>query len=88
MRLRPGRIRGQVPKVGPDQPAVVLFTSGSEKAPKAVPLTHENLLSNQARQLDRPGTDPQGFRAGLSAGVPQFRPDGDRVDAPVGRRAR
>ena len=28
-------------------PAVVLFTSGSEKAPKAVPLTHTNILSNQ-----------------------------------------
>jgi long-chain-fatty-acid--[acyl-carrier-protein] ligase len=30
----------------PQQPAVVLFTSGSEKAPKAVPLTHANVLSN------------------------------------------
>lgn len=26
--------------------AVVLFTSGSEKAPKAVPLTHRNIMSN------------------------------------------
>jgi long-chain-fatty-acid--[acyl-carrier-protein] ligase len=30
----------------PNQPAVVLFTSGSEKAPKAVPLTHANILHN------------------------------------------
>lgn len=30
----------------PRQPAVVLFTSGSEKAPKAVPLSHTNLLFN------------------------------------------
>ena len=30
----------------PDAPAVILFTSGSEKAPKAVPLTHANILHN------------------------------------------
>jgi len=30
----------------PDRPAVVLFTSGSEKAPKAVPLTHTNVIEN------------------------------------------
>lgn len=30
----------------PHRPAVVLFTSGSEKAPKAVPLTHANVLAD------------------------------------------
>jgi len=30
----------------PERPAVVLFTSGSEKAPKAVPLTHANIVAN------------------------------------------
>jgi long-chain-fatty-acid--[acyl-carrier-protein] ligase len=30
----------------PDDPAVVLFTSGSEKAPKAVPLSHRNVIEN------------------------------------------
>jgi long-chain-fatty-acid--[acyl-carrier-protein] ligase len=30
----------------PAAPAVVLFTSGSEKAPKAVPLSHANIISN------------------------------------------
>ena len=29
-----------------DDPAVILFTSGSESCPKAVPLTHRNILSN------------------------------------------
>ena len=42
--LAPGGIRRAVPAVSPDDPAVVLFTSGSEKAPKAVPLTHANIL--------------------------------------------
>jgi long-chain-fatty-acid--[acyl-carrier-protein] ligase len=31
----------------PNRPAVILFTSGSEKAPKAVPLTHANIISDQ-----------------------------------------
>ena len=47
VRCLPGSVRRAVPDVPPDRPAVVLFTSGSEKAPKAVPLTHANLLSCQ-----------------------------------------
>jgi 1-acyl-sn-glycerol-3-phosphate acyltransferase len=44
-RLRPGAL---VPRLAPDDEAVVLFTSGSEALPKAVPLSHRNLLSNLA----------------------------------------
>jgi long-chain-fatty-acid--[acyl-carrier-protein] ligase len=51
LRLLPGRVRRRAPQVAPDRPAVVLFTSGSEKAPKAVPLTHANLLTNQRAAL-------------------------------------
>ncbi|MBA2224829.1 MAG: AMP-binding protein [Thermogemmata sp.] len=36
----------------PEQTAVILFTSGSEKAPKAVPLTHRNILSDQRACLE------------------------------------
>ncbi len=46
VRLFPDSVRRRVPKADPDGPAVVLFTSGSEKAPKAVPLTHTNILTN------------------------------------------
>jgi long-chain-fatty-acid--[acyl-carrier-protein] ligase len=47
VRWLPGHVRKHVPHTQPDQPAVMLFTSGSEKAPKAVPLTHRNILTNQ-----------------------------------------
>jgi long-chain-fatty-acid--[acyl-carrier-protein] ligase len=46
VRWQPERQRRKIPAVSPDQPAVILFTSGSEKAPKAVPLTHRNVLTN------------------------------------------
>jgi long-chain-fatty-acid--[acyl-carrier-protein] ligase len=51
VRWLPGRVGARVPRPDPDSPAVVLFTSGSEKAPKAVPLTHRNLLSNQRSSI-------------------------------------
>lgn len=47
VRRNLGRLRND-----PDAPAVVLFTSGSEKAPKAVPLTHRNILSDQRAALE------------------------------------
>lgn len=52
VRLMPGSIRRLVPKADPASPAVILFTSGSEKAPKVVPLTHRNILSNMQSLLD------------------------------------
>ena len=35
-----------------EDPAVVLFTSGTEAYPKAVPLSHKNIISNQKGSLD------------------------------------
>ncbi len=51
-RWFPGSTIRSVPRPDPDKPAVVLFTSGSEKAPKAVPLTHRNLLTNQRSGIE------------------------------------
>ncbi len=55
VRLFAGRVKARlltaVPS-DPDRPAVVLFTSGSEKAPKAVPLTHANIISDQRGCLE------------------------------------
>ncbi|WP_026342960.1 AMP-binding protein [Nocardia sp. BMG111209] len=53
-----------LPRIGPDDPAIVQFTSGSTSAPKGVLLTHRNALAGLAaiRQgiaLDR--TDQGGF---------------------------
>jgi len=45
VRWLPGSVGKLAPSVSAEQPAVVLFTSGSEKAPKAVPLTHKNIIT-------------------------------------------
>ena len=51
-RFAPASVRRNVPAARPDDPAVILFTSGSETAPKAVPLSHRNILSNIRGVLD------------------------------------
>jgi long-chain-fatty-acid--[acyl-carrier-protein] ligase len=55
VRLLPGQIRNLVPTLDPNQPALVLFTSGSERAPKAVPLTHYNILSEMRAAVEHVG---------------------------------
>lgn len=42
-------------KVSKDAPAVLLFTSGTESLPKGVPLSHENVLSNQRHAVEEVG---------------------------------
>ena len=51
-RLAPSGFLRRLPKQRPDDPAVFLFTSGSESAPKTVPLTHDNLIANVAASLE------------------------------------
>src|SRR3989442_906372 len=59
-------LRGAEPQgsssVGPDDPAVVLYTSGVSGLPKPVVLTHHNLESTRDGLIAGPG-------AGLDAGV-------------------
>ena len=37
--------------LNPHDPALILFTSGTEELPKGVPLSHQNLISNQTSAL-------------------------------------
>jgi long-chain-fatty-acid--[acyl-carrier-protein] ligase len=59
MRFFPHKLIAGLPPAEPNDTAVVLFTSGSEKAPKAVPLTHCNILTDI-----RVGASALGFKRG------------------------
>lgn len=52
-----------------NDPAIIFFTSGSEKDPKGVPLSHENLLVNEKEAFDRLGVNGSDVFFGL---VPSF----------------
>lgn len=56
--LVPQRFLRKAPRPDPNEPAVVLFTSGSESTPKAVPLSHRNLISNVRASIRVLGMTP------------------------------
>ncbi len=52
LRTYLGFSQRELPRPSPDDYAVILFTSGSESAPKAVPLSNKNLITNIRACLD------------------------------------
>jgi len=50
--VAPGSFLRNLPQPNVDDSAVVLFTSGSESLPKAVPLSHKNLIANMRGGID------------------------------------
>ena len=73
----------------PHKPARVCCSpAAARRRPKAVPLTHANIITDQRACVEALKIAPRQLRARLPADVPQLRPDRHRPVAAVRRRAR
>ena len=72
-----GLLAGSTPRVAryANDPAVILFTSGSEGTPKGVVLSHRNILANAAQALARVDANANDKVFNVLAGVPFLRLD-------------
>ena len=61
--------------IAASEPAAILFTSGSEGAPKGVVLSHANLLANRRQLAARVDFSPADHLLNPLADVPQLRAD-------------
>lgn len=66
----------QLDTISKDACAAILFTSGTEALPKGVPLTHDNLLSNQRAAFERVQLKPEDRLIGV---LPPFHSFGFSV---------
>ena len=63
-------------QITPSDPAVILFTSGTETLPKGVPLSHQNILSNQTAAISCVNLSPDDILYGV---LPPFHSFGFSV---------
>ena len=72
----------------PDDPAVILFTSGSEGNPKGVVLSHRNILANTAQCLARVDANGEDLVLPVPEGTVVTNSQGDVLVDLVGPGAR
>lgn len=63
-------------RINPEDPCVILFTSGTESTPKGVPLSHKNILENQRSGIQCVGVNTKDVFFGI---LPPFHSFGFSV---------